>query len=66
MLRKTTKKNQKIKKSSPQKVASFFDLPQKKQKEIVLQAAILSNKDQEKLLKKYKREFGELQTNSCK
>lgn len=66
MLRKTTKKSQKVKKSNPQKVASFFDLPQKKQKEIVLQAAILSNKDQEKLLKKYKREFGELQTNSCK
>ncbi len=45
---------------------NFFDLPRKKQEEIFLRAAILSNKDQEKLLKKYKREFGELQTSSCK
>lgn len=45
--------------------ANFFDLPQYEKEEIVKKAAELSARDQQQLLREYKRKFGDLQT-TCK
>ncbi|NCU37398.1 hypothetical protein EOM75_15510 [Candidatus Falkowbacteria bacterium] len=60
MLKKASKKN------ANKKDLNFFNLSQKKQREIFEKAARLSTKDQQKLLREYDKKFGELQTNTYK
>lgn len=65
MLKKTTLKTSR-KNTNDNKDVNFFNLSLDKQRKIVEKAARLSAKDQQKLLREYKRKFGELQTNTCK